>query len=204
MKKLLQSLNLIAAIAAVFFILFTCACDKDNDNNNNQTKMWDPGWLIGTWEGTTPSTITPFANTKIRVVFESYNLESYDTMPGNIRKLYAYSGTLTWDVDDTAWSMGFIHANYPTPDYDVIIWDCLTYNAANTTMNNVSVRVTDTIQVNPYHTIDLDWGPFADYSGNPPTYLDFYGDVQIEINGTMFRADYPPDQTSTMIRLTKK
>jgi hypothetical protein len=193
----------LAAIAACFLLMFTCACDKDNDNNNNQGKMWDPGWLIGTWEGTTPSSIMPFGNTKIRVVFENYNLEAFDTVPGNIRKLFAYSGTFTWDVDDTAWSMGFIHANYPTPGYDVIIWDCLTYTAASQTMNNVSLRIGDTIQTNPWHSMDLDWGPFADGTGNPPAYLDFYGDIEIEINGTLLRADYAP-QEGKMIRLTKK
>jgi hypothetical protein len=205
MKALFYSIRILAAIA-IGLLLFGFSCNKDNDddNNDNQGKMWDPGWLIGTWEGTTPSTITPFAGTKIRIVFNEYNLESYDTLPGNIRKLYAYSGVFTWDVDDTAWTMGFTHVNYPSPDYDVIIWDCLTYNMASTTMNNVSLRVTDTIQVDPYHTFDLDWGPFADVSGTPPGYLDFYGDIQIDMNGTLFRAEYPPDQTSTMIRLTKK
>ncbi len=205
MKTVFSTFKMISVVIAGFLFMFTCSCDKANDNDdNNGSKMWDPGWLIGTWEGTTPSTVTPFENTKIRVVFEQYNLESYDTLPGNIRKLYAYSGTFTWDVDDTVWSMHFDHANYPLPDYNVIIWDCLTYEAANTTMNNVSLRITDTIQTDPWHSMDLDWGPFADYTGNPPTYLDFYGDIEIEINGTLFRADYPPDQTSTMIRLTKK
>lgn len=199
MQTLLISLfSLLLFSLSLVFI----SCDKDNDNNNNG-KMWDPGWLIGTWEGTTPSTVTPFANTKIRVVFESYNLEVYDTVPGNIHKVYGYTGTLTWDVDDSAWIMGFTHINYPTPDYDVIIWDCLTYNQGGSTMNNVSLRVTDTIQVDPYHTIDLDWGPYVDNSGNAPTSIDFYGDVQIEINGNLFRAEYPPDEGS-MIRLTRQ
>lgn len=204
MKKSFQLFNLLTAMVAFFFLVFTCACDKNNDDDDdNNGKMWDPGWMIGTWEGTTPSTVTPFENTKIRIVFESYNMESYDTLPGNTRKLYAYSGTFTWDVDHSPWNMGFTHANYPVPDFDVIIWDCLTFNPASSTMNNVSLRITDSIQTDPYHTINLDWGPFTDNSGNPPTSLDFYGDVQIEIGGTLFRADYPPDE-GAMIRMTKK
>ncbi len=99
--------------------------------------------------------------------------------------------------------MQFDHTNYPLPDWNVIIWDCINYTAANTTMNNISLRINDTIQTNPWHSIDLDWGPFTDNSGNPPGYIDFYGDVEIDINGTYFRADYPPDE-GTMIRLTKK
>jgi hypothetical protein len=204
MKTYTRLFSLVAAAAVCFFLVFTCACDKDNDNNNNQGKMWDPGWLVGTWEGTTPSTVTPFAGTKIRMVIEQYNLESYDTMPGNIRKLYAYKGVFTWDVEDSAWTMGFTDINYPSPDYDVIIWDCLTYNQGGQTMNNVSLRVADTIQMEVMHTINLDWGPYADATGKAPSYLDFFGDVQIDINGTVYRADYPPDQTSTMIRMSKK
>jgi hypothetical protein len=71
-------------------------------------------------------------------------------------------------------------------------------------MNNISLRITDAVQVDPWHSMDLDWGPLADNSGNPPSYLDFYGDIEIETGGNLFRADYPPDQTSTMIRFTKK
>jgi hypothetical protein len=205
MKTYTRSFSLIAAAAVCLILFFTCACDKDNNNNNNDNgKMWDPNWLIGTWEGTTPSAVTPFENTKIRIVFEQYNLEAHDTLPGDsFRKAYAYKGTFTWDVDDNEWSMQFDHTNYPLPDWNIIIWDCINYTAAKSTMNNISLRINDTIQTDPYHSIDLDWGPFADNSGNPPAYIDFYGDIEIEINGTLFRADYPPDE-GTMIRLTKK
>jgi hypothetical protein len=203
MKKYINSFSMMAAIAACFLLLFTCACEKDNNDNDNQGKMWDPGWLIGTWEGTTPSTVTPFANKKIKIIFENYNLEVYDTVPDNTNKVYAYSGTYIWDVDDTAWSMHFDHANYPDPQYNVIIWDCLTFTAANQTVNNISLRIGDTTQTNPWHHMNLDWGPFAGGSVNPPDYLDFFGDIELDINGTLFRAEYPPNE-GTMIRLTKK
>jgi hypothetical protein len=201
MKTNIRSFSLVIVLPAFFLLLFTCACDKNSDDTDGG-KMWNPDWLLGTWEGTTPSSISPFANTKIRIVFESYNLEAHDTIPGGERKTYAYQGTFTWDVDDTAWYMDFVHANYPLPDYNIIIWDC-TDAIGGYTMNNVSLRITDTIQTDPWHSVDLDWGQYADNTGNAPDFLDFYGDVEIEANGNYFRSEYPPDEGS-MIRLTKK
>jgi hypothetical protein len=118
--------------------------------------------------------------------------------------LHAYSGTFFWDVEDGSpgWSMGFTHGNYPLPDYNIIIWDCVN-SLGGYTMNNVSLRITDEIQTDPWHSMDLDWGQYADNTGNPPTQLDWYGDIEIEIGGTLYRAEYPPDE-ATMIRLTKK
>jgi hypothetical protein len=208
MKTIFNTFRIITVLIAAFMLIFTCSCDKDknDDDNNDQGKMWDPDWLIGTWEGTTPSTVTPFENTKIRIVIEEYNLEAHDTLPGgSFRKAYAYKGTFTWDVDDNgAWSMMFDHANYPLPDWNVIIWDCINYTQAGQTVNNISLRINDTTQTDPLHSIPLDWGPVYDNSGNPPAFLDFYGDVEITTNGNFEEAVYPPDQTSTMIRLTKK
>lgn len=197
----MKTINKIQTLLVSLSLLLLAACDKDNDNSN-KGQVWDPGWLIGTWEGTTPASITPFAGTKIRIVFDNYNLEQQDTTPAGSNYVYAYSGTFTWDVDDTGWSMQFSHANYPVPDYNVIIFDGMEALASQT-MNNVSLRINDTIQNNPYHSIDLDWGPFIDNSGKAPTSIDFFGDVEIDIDGTLYRADYPPDEGS-MIRLTKK
>jgi hypothetical protein len=196
-----------AAIIATGLLLFAFSCEKDEDNNNDNDNdnggWWNPDWLIGTWEGTTPSTITPFENTKIRIVFESYVLETHDTIPAGASKVYAYSGTLYWDVDGNApWNMQFSSDNYPLPDYNIIIWNCMDAGGGYT-MNNISLRITDAVQVDPWHSIDLDWGPFVDNTGDAPEYIDFYGDVEIDISGTLFRADYPPDEGS-MIRLTKK
>jgi hypothetical protein len=205
MKTFFSLFRIIAVISAGL-LLFAFSCEKDkDDNNNNQGNWWNPDWLLGTWEGTTPSAVTPFENTKIKIVFESYNLETHDTIPGGNSKVYAYTGTFYWDVEgDSPWSKQFTHENYPQPDYNIIIWGCFDV-IGGYTMNNVSLRITDSpIQTDPWHSMDLDWGPFTDNSGKPPTYIDFYGDIEIEINGTLFRADYPPDQTSTMIRLTKK
>ena len=188
-------------VSLSLMLLLFIACDKDNDNNNNG-QIWDPAWMIGTWEGTTPASVSPFAGTKIRIVFENYNLEQHDTTPAGSNMVYAYSGTFTWDVDDSAWSMRFSHANFPIPDYNVIIYDGMN-TIGGQSMNNVSLRITDTLQTNPWHSIDLDWGPYVDNSGNAPTSIDFFGDVEIDISGTLYRADYPPNDGS-MIRLTKK
>jgi hypothetical protein len=203
MKYSFCSFSMMSAMAACFLLLFTCACDKGKDDNNNQGKMWNPDWLIGTWEGTTPSGVTPFENTKIRIVFGSYNLEIHDTVPGGERKAYGYSGTFTWNPDQpVSWSVNFTHENYPDPGYNIILWDCV--NAiGGYTMNNVSLRTGDDQQTDPWHSFDLDWGAYTDNSGNPPLYIDFYGDIEIETGGNLERAEYPPDQ-GTMIRMTKK
>lgn len=200
MKTKFLKISLCILASAALLMILSISCKKTDDDNEG--KMWDPNWLIGTWEGTTPASITPFENTKIRIVFDAYNLESHDTTPGGEAKTYAYSGRFIWDVDNRSWSMNFTHANFPIPDYNVIIWGCMN-SIGNQTVNNVSLRIGDTLQVDPYHSIDLDWGPFVDNSGNPPTSIDFYGDVEIDYNGNLLRADYPPDEGS-MIRLTKK
>jgi hypothetical protein len=204
MKTFLRLSAAVLMIAICIPIIFSSGCKKKTDDNNNNTtcQCWNENWLIGTWEGTTPSTIEPFSNTKIRIVFDEVNLEKTDTVPGNTVKTWAYKGTFIWDVDSAAWSYNFDHVNYPQPGYNIIIWCCATYSQGNVTMNNVSIRIGDTIQVNPYHTINLDWGPFNGGT-TAPTYIDLYGDIQLDINGVNHRADYPPDANS-MIRLTKK
>jgi len=203
MKALLFSIRLLAVSMAVITLLaFSCEKDEDDDNNTNGA-MWNPDWLIGTWEGTTPATITPWPNTKIRIVFESYTLVEHDTLPGGERKAYAYSGTFTWDLDGTAeWSHQFLSANYPIPDYNVILWDC-TISGPGVTVNNISLRVADDVQTTIMHTINFDWGQYVDYAGTAPTSVDFFGDVEITVDDNMTEAEYPPNQGS-MIHMTRK
>lgn len=208
MKTFIRSFSPILMLFISCFIIISAGCkkdsdDDDNNNNNNQDIIWDSTWLIGTWEGTTPSAIEPFANTKIRIVINKVNLESHDTIAGNSSDVWAYGGTFTWDVDGTPWSMKFEHTNYPQPGYNIFDWNCLNVVQAVQTMNNISLRIGDTIQVDPWHSIDIDWGPFISGTNVAPTYLDFYGDAEIEINGILNRAEYPPEE-GKMIRLTKK
>jgi hypothetical protein len=171
--------------------------------SNGPAECWDPNWLIGTWEGTTPSSITPFENTKIRIVIRKATLVTDITIPGGAQRVWAYDGTFTWDVDGAKWDYDFLSTNYPSPDYNVIIWTCLTMTQANTTVNNISLRVADTIQVPTMHTINLDWGPVNNTGGKAPTQVDFYGDASVDQGETSNRAEYPPE-TGSMVRLKKK
>jgi len=187
--------NLVAMISCILIF----SCDDANDDDGGQ--CWDENWLIGTWEGNTPSTIEPYSNTKIRIVFTEVNLERIDTIPGNTSTVWSYNGTFTWDVDSATWSMQFRHTNHPQPDYNVIGFNCTTLNTA--TMNLVSLRVRDTLaSAEPSHVINLDY-ELISYDGKVPEYIDFYGDVEIYYNGNQLEAQYPP-QEGSMIRMTKK
>lgn len=207
MKSFLINLRLIPVLSACFLMLASFSCNKDedddNNNNNNNGGMWNPDWMIGTWEGTTPVSISPWGGTKIKIVFESYSLVEHDTLPSGSRKAYGYSGTFTWDVEgDAPWSKQFFASNYPIPDFNVILWDCL-LTTSGQTMNNISLRVGDDEQTDPFHTVNLDCGSIIDATGNAPTSLDFYGDVEITYGDVFEEALYPPTDGS-MIRLTKK
>ncbi len=59
----------------------------------------DSDWLTGTWEGTTSSSISPFENTKIRIVFRSCQMVGGDSTSAESTQVWAYDGTFTWDVD---------------------------------------------------------------------------------------------------------
>jgi hypothetical protein len=204
MKTFLPSFSAILLIGACILIPFTSGCKKKSDNTSNTNSncnCWNENWLISTWEGTTPSNIEPFSGTKIRIVFEQAFLQVHDTISGNARKIWTYRGVFTWDVDSAAWTAGFDSTNYPLAN--TILWECVAYVAIGKSINNVSLRISDLIQVDPYHTINLDWGPVNSGTGVPPTYIDLFGDIQLDINGVTHRAEYPPDAGS-MIRLTKK
>jgi hypothetical protein len=205
MKSYFLTLSRILIIAAGFFLVISTACKKDEDNNSDDI-FWNPNWLIGTWEGTPPAVGNAmFDNKKMRLVIDEVVLKHTDTVPNNTVKLWYYSGTLSWDVDGTApWSMHFVHEAYPIGlcSFD---WQSATLLQANVTINNISLRVGDTVSMAPNREIDfdLDWGPYNDYDRKAPTILDFYGDIEIYIDGNNYRADYPPN-AGEMIRLTKK
>jgi hypothetical protein len=203
MKTFFRYSGAVLLIALCVFHLMSSGCKKksSDDNTTGNCSCWNENWLLGTWEGTTPSSIQPFAGTKIRIVFQSVQIKQHDTISGNVRKTWAYSGTLTWDPDNTPWVMSFNPADFPL--HNSILFECLTYCAVGQTVNNVSIRVADTVQLAVMHTVDLDWGPSASGTGVSPGYIDLYGDIEIDNNGTIMRADYPPDEGS-MIRLTKK
>ena len=202
MKKTFFLPVVFLTIVACVVIFLSAGCKKKStESETGNCQCWDQNWLLGTWEGTTPSSIQPFGGKKIRIVFQKAHLQQYDTISGNIRKTWTYSGILTWDVDGDVWSMSFDSINFPL--HNTILFECLTFCAAGQTVNNISIRVADLVQVPVLHTIDLDWGPFNSGTGTSPAYFDLYGDVELDAGGNISRADYPPDAGS-MIRLTKK
>jgi hypothetical protein len=204
MKTFFRYSGAVLLMAFCVIHLISSGCKKkstDDNNNSGNCACWNESWLLGTWEGTTPSSIQPFAGTKIRIAFLSVQLKQHDTIAGNIRKTWAYTGTVTWDPDNTPWVMGFDPTHFPL--HNTILFECLSYCAIGQSVDNVSIRVADTVQLNVMHTIDLDWGPSASGTGVAPGYIDLFGDIEIDNNGAISRADYPPDAGS-MIRLTKK
>jgi hypothetical protein len=207
MKTFFRSISAIFLISLCFFLIISSACNKDeDDNNNNGSIFWNENWLIGTWEATTPANTDPlFNNKKIRLVLNQVALKVHDTVPHNIVNTWVYSGTLTYDLDAIApWGMRFYHAEYPK-GINSFGWQSATMYQANVTINNISLRIGDSVNMQPSaeYDFDLDWGPYNDYSRAVPTYLDFYGDIEIYVNGTNHRDEYPPT-AGQMLRFTKK
>lgn len=205
MKTFLRSISIIIAMAACVCLVISTSCKKDNDDENNDEIFWNENWLLGTWEGTPPAIGDPmFDNKKMRLVIEEVAWKHTDTVPHNTVKLWYYSGTLSWDVDAIVpWSMGFHHSAYPIGlcSFD---WQSASMLQANVTVNHISLRVGDTLNLAPNRELDfdLDW-EYTDYSGKAPEYIDFYGDIEIYYSGNNYRAEYPPT-AGQMIRLTKK
>ncbi|MGE5354641.1 MAG: hypothetical protein ACM3PT_00240 [Deltaproteobacteria bacterium] len=200
--------NFLSVLTICFFyslVLIFVGCNKDDDNNgdNSNGQIWNENWLIGTWEGTTPSSIQPFGGKKIRIVFDKATHYETVTIGQNIIKTYFYDGTFTWDVDGSKWIMKFSANNYPDPGMNTISWQSTLTAQAGLTTNIMSIRVGDFIQTDPWHSFDLDWGPFISKSSNATQSIELYGDIEIETNDKLQKALYPPKDGS-MIKLTKK
>jgi hypothetical protein len=189
-------------LIALLFVFFATGCLIDN-NDDPSSLIWDEDWLVGTWEGTTPTSVQPFGGKKISIVFKKANHFQTDSVQGNVIKNYFYDGTFTWDTGGSKWSTSFNAGNYPDPGVNTINWQGTHMTQAKTTMNIMSIRIGDIEQTDPWHSFDLDWGPFMSTSSKPPTTIELYGDIEIESNGELERADYPPS-ANTMIKLTKK
>lgn len=181
-------------------IISLSGCFKSPDDNPGEL-IWDEDWLICTLEGTTPSNIQPFAGKKIKIVFTKAHHYQTDSAQENVIKTYFYDGTFTWDESGNKWSTTFNANNYPDPGVNTIDWQSAHMTLAKNTMNTMSIRIGDITQTDPWHSFDLDWGPFVSSSTKPQTTIELYGDIEIEANEELERADYPP---SNMIRLTKK
>ncbi|MBK7096517.1 MAG: hypothetical protein IPH57_16210 [Saprospiraceae bacterium] len=199
----LRFMIVLAGFLAVFAFVSCTKDDDDDDDDNNSALIWNENWLIGTWEGTTPSTVQPFANKKIKIVFNKAFLYKTEVVEGNTIKTFAYSGTFTWDVSGSSWTMNFVDSDYPVSGNNFIGWQSAEMVQANVSTNLISLRISDLSQTDPWHSFELDWGPYVDYNKGAPTIIDLYGDIEIETGGNLQRADYPPT-TGKMIRLTKK
>lgn len=204
MKNYYRSLNILLIITGLLVIFNFVSCNKDDDDDDdNSALIWNEKWLLGTWEGTTPSTVQPFANKKIKIVFDKAYLYKTEVVEGNTIKTFSYSGTFTWDVGGSAWNINFLESDYPISGYNFIGWQSSEMVQAKVSTNLITLRIGDISQTDPWHSFDLDWGPYIDYNKGAPAYIDLYGDIEIETGGNLQRADYPPT-TGKMIRLTKK
>jgi len=96
--------------------------------------------------------------------------------------------------------MAFKEQNFPQPDYNVIIWGCQTMNPTTIFIENVSLRISDTANVEIHHTIDLDMQAQKN-AGSSISSLDLYGDIQIETSEGSYRVDF---STDNILHLTKK
>ena len=205
MKTFFRTISIMIAIAACSYLVLSTGCKKDNEDDNNGAIFWNENWLLGTWEGTPPPVGDPmFDNKKMRLVIDEVVWKHTDTVPNNTVKLWYYSGTLSWDVDSpTPWSMGFHHSAYPI-GLCSFNWQSATLLQAGATINHISLRVGDTVSMAPNRELDfdLDW-EYTDFSGKAPSYIDFFGDIEIYIDGNSYDGDYPPN-AGQMIRLTKK
>ena len=219
MKKNKLVLWLVVLLPLTLLLTIESGCKKDDsnptdstnngstgsDNNNTGTdgnQSRNENWLLGTWEGITPGNLeAPLNNKKIRIVITAVKLKQEEhPVQNQTHRVYAYTGTFTWDADGSGWTMTFKEQNFPQPDYNVIIWGCTAMNPATIFIENISLRINDTSNVDTNHTIVLD-AQMQMNSGSSITGIDFYGDIQIETNEGSSRAEF---STSNMLHLTKE
>ncbi|MFH1197857.1 MAG: hypothetical protein V1720_19305 [bacterium] len=182
-KKLFINRGIVLLLILLFSL--SMGCSKDNDpvdpNNNNTTgQSRDPNWLIGTWEGITPSSTGEYAGLKVRIEFTSCSLESTtEPVQGQTIKTYAYTGVFTWDVNGNAWSHTFNQDNWPNSDLSTVDYVC-TQMVGNQIMEHISIRVHDEVNVEPSHEADFDWDALNS-SSTAITQIGFWGDFEIRI-----------------------
>jgi hypothetical protein len=217
MKSSKFFLGFFAILILIFFIVSDTSCkknenstDPNNTNNSggtgggggtNSDQSRNENWLIGTWEGITSGSLEePFNNKKVRIVFTEVKLKQEDNLVENqTYRIYAYSGTFTWNADGTGWSMEFKEQNFPQPGYNVIIWGCNSMYPATQFLENISLRINDTANVDLNHSVNLDM-TMAGTTGSSITALDFIGDIEIESNGIYARAEFPQEQPLHLVK----
>jgi len=132
-------------------------------------------WLIGTWQATVPGTASiGLAGKKVQLVVTEAALEQDETMQGNPVRLFAYAGSLIWDVGGDQGTQAFNHdpVSWPTSGENVLTWSST--GLMGQFMENVSLRVYSDPSV---YDFELDWGPATSKAGSTWNSLDFYGTI---------------------------
>lgn len=143
------------------------AADNKQPRNEN--------WMLGTWQATIPGTASiGLAGKKIQLVVTGVALEQDETMYGNPVRLFAYAGSLIWDVSGAQGTQTFNHdpVSWPTSGENVLTWQST--GLGGQFMENISLR----IYTNPaVYDFELDWGPATSKVGSAWNSLDFYGTI---------------------------
>jgi hypothetical protein len=132
-------------------------------------------WLFGTWQATVPGTASiGLAGKKVQLVVTEVALEQDESMQGNPVRLFAYAGSIIWDVGGDQGTQAFNHdpVSWPTSGENVLTWSST--GLMGQFMENVSLRIYTDPSV---YDFELDWGPATSKAGSTWNSLDFYGTI---------------------------
>ena len=132
-------------------------------------------WLIGTWQASIPGTASiGLAGKKVQLVVTEVALKQDDTIYGNPVRLFAYAGSLIWDVggDQGTQTFNHEHESWPTSGENVLTWGST--GLGGQFMENVSLRIYTDPAV---YDFELDWGGAISQAGSVWNSLDFYGTI---------------------------
>ena len=132
-------------------------------------------WLIGTWQATIPGTASiGLAGKKVQLVVTEVALEQDESMQGNPVRLFAYAGSLIWDVGGNQGTQAFNHepVSWPTSGENVLTWGST--GLGGQFMENISLRIYTDPAV---YDFELDWGPATSQAGSTWNSLDFNGTI---------------------------
>jgi hypothetical protein len=132
-------------------------------------------WLIGTWQATIPGSASiGLAGKKVQLVVTEVALKQDETMQGNPVRLFAYAGSLIWDVggDQGTQTFNHEHESWPTSGENVLTWSST--GLMGQFMENVSLRIYTDPAV---YDFELDWGPATSKAGSTWNSLDFNGTI---------------------------
>jgi hypothetical protein len=130
-------------------------------------------WLIGTWEASIPSTASiGLAGKNVQLVVTEVALKQDDTVQGNPVRLFAYSGSLIWDVGGDQGTQAFNHEDWPTSGNNILAWQST--GLGGQFLENISLR---NYAYPAVYDFELDWGAAISQAGSVWNSLDFYGTI---------------------------